>query len=108
MHFYFFIKTKYQQLKDMAPDRRVDNKYNIIDIILNNAINVEAASKFCTSNIEITPVNGVEKPETANLNSVHLQNLLYLLTDEFTLVHLTQNRQLITTDRSTHSLGASA
>jgi hypothetical protein len=93
----------------MAPDRRVgNNNRNIIDRILNNVINVETSSKFCTSNIEITPLNGVEKPETAKVNSVHLQNLPYLLTDEFTLVYLTQNRRLITTDRGTHSLGGSA
>jgi len=90
----------------VAPDRRVgNNNHNITDRILNN---VEVVSKFCTSNIEITSVNGVEKPETASLNSAHLQNLPYLLTDEVILVYLTQNRRLITTDRATHSLGGSA
>lgn len=93
----------------MAPDRRVDNNnHNIIDRILNNVITVEAASKFSTSNIRTTSVNGVEEPETANVDSVHLQNLPYLLTDEFILAYLTQNRGLITTDRPTHSLEGSA
>jgi hypothetical protein len=106
MHSYFFIKTKYQQLKEVAPDRRVgNNNHNITDRMLNN---VEAASKFCTSNIEITSVNGVDKPETGNLNSIHLQNLPYLLTDEVISVYLTHNRRLIITDRPTHFLGGSA
>jgi len=49
MHFYFFMNTKYQQLKDMTLDCRVgNNNHNIIDRIMNNVINVEAASKFCS------------------------------------------------------------
>jgi len=73
----------------MAPDRRVGNaNHNTINRILNN-VRVDAVSKFCTSNIEITSVNSVETPETANVDGVHLQNLLYLLTDEFISVYLT-------------------
>jgi hypothetical protein len=79
MHFYFVIKTKYQQLKEIALDRRVGkNNHNIVDRILNNVTNVKAASKSSTSNIEITSVNGVEKREKANLNSVHFHDLPYL------------------------------
>ena len=42
------------------------------------SINAEAVSKFFTPNIELTPVNGVENPETVNVDSAHLQNLIYI------------------------------
>jgi hypothetical protein len=45
----------------MAPHRRVgNNNHNIIDRTMINVMNAEAASKFCTSNVEIPSVNGVE------------------------------------------------
>jgi hypothetical protein len=34
-------------------------------------------------------LDSVETPKTANVDGVHLQNLLYFLTDEFILVYLT-------------------
>jgi len=93
----------------MSPDRRVGNtKHNTTYRILNSVINAEAFSKFFTPNIELTSVNGVENPETVNVDSEHLQNLSYLFTDEFILVYLTQNRRLVTIDRPTRSLGGSA
>jgi hypothetical protein len=73
MRFDFFIKPKHQPLKDAAPDRRVgNNKHNTTNKVLNNVINKDAASNFCTCNIDITKANGLEKPETANVDNKRL------------------------------------